>query len=228
MASGTTTGAPPGAPPEPPQQAPPSPPEEKGPSRTDMLFRNRKRLLLALALLVLAVGVAVASTAVFTSSAANPSGTLAAGSLNITNENNKVIFNAPAMVPKDTADGDVTITNTGQSDGIFTVTMKAADLTDTPGPNGGNLSAVLELTITDLGTDKAPGGGDDAVVYGPALFKTPFNVNLPGYTGDKSAWKGAEAHKFRFHVLFADTGSAQNQYQGSTTKTAYTWDAVTK
>src|SRR3954454_780365 len=204
------TGVPPTAPPEPPQQAPPSPPEEKGPSRTDMLFRNRKRLLLALALLVLAVGVAVASTAVFSSSAANPGNIVTSGTLTLTNEGGKVIFTGTNMVPGNVTTGTVKITNTGNVKGAFT--LKQSSLTDDQaGTGGGNLSDVLKLTITDLGADGAAGGtgnNTDFNVYGPTapgdLFKSSpaGGVALPGYPNTNSTWNGGEGHTYEFKVTF--------------------------
>jgi len=50
--------------PAPPAAPPTQPPDEKGPSRFDVLLRDRKRLLIALALLLLAAAVAVGSAAI--------------------------------------------------------------------------------------------------------------------------------------------------------------------
>ena len=215
MASGTT--APPAAPP------PTQPPDEKGPSRFDVLLRDRKRLLIALALLLLAVAVAVGSAAIFTSSSANPTNTFSAGTLKILNDkDNAAILTATGMVPGNSTNGTVTITNTGSASGVFS--LSAGSLTDTPGSGQtAKLSSVLTLQIVDLGSDGqagGTGGAADTTIYGP---NASFD-NMP--TLALGTWQGGEKHTYVFTVKFPDTGSAQNQYQGASTSITYTWNAV--
>src|SRR3954469_18014864 len=123
MASGTPP-APPAAPPNSP------PPDDEGPSRVDVLLRNRKRLLIALALLALAAAIAVGSAAVFSSSSVNPTNTFSSGTLKINNsKEGSAILTASKMVPGESQTGLVTIKNDGDSKGVFS--LDDSNLTDT-------------------------------------------------------------------------------------------------
>ena len=202
-----------------PDPGPPPPPDEKAPSRLDILLKRRRNLLLALLLLLIAVAIAVGSVAVFTSSSVNPENVVSSGALAI--DNNKegaAIFTATGMVPGDTADGLVTIRNSGDVSGRFRLTD--SNLVDTPGPGGGRLSTVLTLRITDVGPDGQPGGGDDVT---PSVYAGSFNP-MPDL--DLGSWSAGEEHTYQFTVGFpADSG---NQFEGSSTKVNYNWDATSE
>ncbi len=209
-------------PPSAPEQTPPG---EEVPSRLKVLWRRRRNLLLALVLLIVAAAVAAGSLAVFSSESANPQNTFSSGSLSI--DNNKegaAIFTAANMLPGDTAQGTVTIRNSGDASGDFSVSDEG--LTDTPGPAGGNLSTALDLTIVDLGPDGVPGGGDDVT---PATYNGRFDA-LP--TVDLGNWVTDEQHTYQFTVTFRDTGvpsgptTGDNAFENASTQVTYAWDAV--
>lgn len=194
--------------------------EPSGRQRLGWLLRNSKLWLVALVLLLLAVAVAGASLAVFTSSSANPNNTFSAGILSQSNsKDNAAILNAANMVPSDTATGQVTITNTGDVAGRFS--LSASDLTDTPGPNGGRLSTVLSLRIHD---DAAAAGTD---VYNGKFNAMPASIDL-------GSWPKGQAHTYTFTVTFPEGGqpgsatTGDNAYQGSSTKVTYNWTAVSE
>ncbi len=188
----------------PPSSAPPA--YEEGPSRFDVLMRNRRRLLIGLALILLASAVAVGSTAVFTSSDANAGNSFAAGDLEV-NAPNEAIFTATNMSPGDTETGTATIENTGSVSGDFTMSAEVTD--NTPGPGGGSLANVLEVTVTDGAT----------VVYPTGSFAGMQDVDL-------GSWIGGEGHTYDFTVEFPETGENQNQFEGASTTVTFTWDAV--
>jgi spore coat-associated protein N len=191
------------------------PVDDEGPSRFDVLLRNKGRLLLALLLLLLAAAVAVGSTAVFTSSSVNPDNTFTAGTLEQSNsKDNAAILTAERMVPGESRNGTVTIENTGDVSGAFS--LSASDITNNPGPNGGNLSQALELTIVDTGP-------------GQTIYNGPF-ASMPRQ--ELGSWGAGESHEYQFTVTFPDSGkpadetSGDNRYEGSATSATYTWDAV--
>ena len=212
---------------------PPSAPEEEAageqdeqvPSRLRVLWRRRRNLLLALFLLLIAAAVAAGSLAVFSSESANPENTFSSGSLSI--DNNKegaAIFTAAKMLPGDTAQGTVTIKNSGDASGDFSLSDEG--LTDTPGPAGGKLSTALDLTIVDLGPNGVPGGGDDVT---PAVYTGRYDA-LP--TVQLGKLDHNEQHTYQFTVTFRDTGvpsgptTGDNAFESASTKVTYTWDAV--
>jgi spore coat-associated protein N len=190
---------------------------EHEPSRFDMLLRNRTRLLLVVLLLLLAVGVAVGSSAVFTSSSVNPDNTFTSGTLSQSNsKEGAAILTASGMVPGQSSDGTVTIKNTGDVSGAFT--LSASGLTDNPGPNGGKLSDVLKLKVVDMGP-------------GTTVYDGPF-ASMPKQ--NLGSWAPAEQHSYRFTVTFPNGGTppsettGDNAYQGSSTSVTYTWDATSQ
>src|SRR3954463_9910570 len=109
------------------------------------LWKQRKWWLIgSLVLLLVAAIVVVASGAVFSSSSANPSNEFSAGVLKQSNsKRGDAILTAEKMVPGEVVTGDVTIKNTGDVKGTFT--LNGGKPRDTPGENGGKLSTVLRL-----------------------------------------------------------------------------------
>jgi spore coat-associated protein N len=190
---------------------------EEGPSRFDVLLRNRRRLLLVLLLILIAAATAYGSLAVFTSSSVNPTNTFSSGTLSQSNSlENAAILTATKMVPGDSRSGTVTIKNTGDVSGRFS--LSASDLTDTPGPNGGSLSQVLRLEVVDT-TDAS------------AVYDGPYD-SMPKQ--DLGSWTADEDHTYEFTVTFPDTGKPEssttgdNAYEGSSTSVTYVWDAVSE
>jgi spore coat-associated protein N len=189
-------------------------PEEEGPSRFDVMLRNRRRLLIGLGLILLAAAVAVGSTAVFTSSSANPGNTVTAGTLEASNDKEgAAILTANRMVPGESKNGTVTISNTGDVSGTFS--LSSSNLSNAPGPNGGRISDVLQLRIAE---------GANAPFY-----NGPYNA-MPKQ--DLGSWPAGEEHTYEFTVTFPQGGqpgsdtTGDNAYEGSSTSIDFTWDAV--
>src|SRR5665647_2983309 len=110
------------------------------------LVARRGWLLLVLLLLVLGCVGATFWGADVTSTGANLGVVFTAGNLQHTNNRaNRAILTATRLVPGGTATGTVTIRNTGDIGGDFS--LSSSDIVDTPGSNGGRLSGVLTLAI---------------------------------------------------------------------------------
>ena len=186
--------------------------EEQPPSRWQALLGNRKRLLIALALLLIAAAVAVGSTAVFTSSSANPGNAFTAGTLEVSGDNGAILSMAN-MVPGDSVDGSATIENTGDVSGAFSLTGEIT--ADAAGPQAGAapLSEALQLTITEGGT----------TVYSGAYDAFPGESPV-----DLGSWGSGTSHTYDFTVTFPDGGASDTQVQGGSTTMKFTWDAVSE
>ena len=184
--------------------------------RTGWVFRNARILILALILLLIAALLVGVSFAVFSTSSANPGNMFTAGTLTSSNDkDNAAILTAERMVPGDTTEGTVRITNTGDSRGQFTLTGSTP--TNTPGPNGGDLSSVLDLTIVM--------DGGATPIYDGKLNALTAPVDL-------GVWDGSDSHEFVFTVTFPEGGTpgsattGDNAYQGSSSQVTYTWNAT--
>jgi spore coat-associated protein N len=184
--------------------------DEEGPSRWDVLMRNRARLAIALLLILLAAMVAVGSTAVFTSGHANPHNTFSSGKLEVTGDD-AAILTADRMVPGDSVDGTGTVQNTGSVPGAFG--LASSDLEDSPGPSGGRLSEVLRLQIVE------PGPSPQTIYDG--RFDSMSRRDL-------GSWGPGEEHTYDFKVTFPEGGAGDNAYQGSSASITFTWDAVSE
>jgi spore coat-associated protein N len=190
---------------------------DEGPSRFDVILRNRKRLLIVLLIVVLAAAVTVGSASVFTSSSANPNNTFTAGTLSQSNsKDNAAILTVSKMVPGESRNGSVTVKNTGDVSGKFS--LSASDLTDTPGKNGGRLSNALQLEVVDT-------------TRSSTVYTGPFS-SMPKQ--DLGSWAANEEHSYRFTVTFPNSGkpagptTGDNAFVGSSTSITYTWDAVSE
>jgi spore coat-associated protein N len=190
--------------------------------RFKVLFgQPRMQVLLTLAVLLLAVSVVIGSGANFTSASANPSNVFTAGNLAHTNSKaGSAILTASLMKPGDTATGTVTITNSGNIAGQFS--LATSSLSDTPGANGGKLSDVLQLKITD---------GTNTIYSGP--IKSVGTVQLPNtFSPSVYSWPAAAAHTYNFTVTFPDAGTpgsantGDNAYKGSSMTIQFDWTAV--
>ena len=165
------------------------------------------KILLSLAALgavsIAAIGGTFANfTATPTSISSNA---FSSGQLTMTRSGTGAIFSADTMKIGDTATGSVTITNTGNLAGAYTL----------QGSSSGNaaLAAQLHLTVykdTDGGT----------AVYDGSLGS--FSASL----GTFAASGGA--HTFYFHVSLPSTGSdaGDNVLQGLSATETFTWTAT--
>ncbi len=184
--------------------SPPEPPSAA--ERFGWLIRHTRMLLLALALLLIALVVAGYSLGAFTSSSANPENTFTSGTMTqVSSHDDQAVLTADGMVPGSTANGTVTIRNAGDASGEFV--LQARDLVDEPGPNGGELSQVLRLVITQDGQPRN--------VYDGPLAE--FDRAQLG------TWDPEEERTFTFEVTLGEVG---NEYQRSAASVTFVWDAT--
>jgi spore coat-associated protein N len=175
-----------------------------------------RKLAGALALLLLSAGMAVGSGASFTAQSASPGNLVTAGALTI--DNNKknaglqgAIFSATNMKPGDSTTGTVAVTNTGDVAGDFSLALSG--ITNTPGPNGGNLSGRLNLHVEDI-----TGAAVDV-----------YDGVVSGYGATKaltSNWAGGASRTYRFTVSWPTGLANDNNYQGSQLEMDFDWSAV--
>lgn len=178
--------------------------------RLGWLVRTWSRWILAIALLLVAVLVGTSWTlGVFSSSAANPRNVVTSGSMSQHNSaQDSAIMRVTGMVPGTTDEGSATIENVGDAAGHFT--LRATEVTDDPGPNGGELSSWLTLSV--YGADR-----DDPLWTGP----------LADLYLDLGPWEPGEVRTFHFEVEMPEAGAAtDNRYQRSQATATYEWDAV--
>lgn len=181
------------------------------------LRQRRTQLLLSLAVLILALAVVVGSGAFFTSTSANPSNVFTAGNLSHSNNHDgAAILTGTLMKPGAVSTGTVTIANSGDIAGDFTLSW--ANRVDTPGPNGGVFSAVLNLRIYDQTTSTE--------VYNGKLNAMPASWAL-------GTWVAGASHTYLFTVTFPDGGrpsgptTGDNAYKRSSVTVDFNWEAIT-
>jgi hypothetical protein len=189
-----------------------------------MLSRHRYMTLAAVALLLAAGAVAAFSGAAFSYRTANPSNTFTAGTLthNNSEDGSAILKLDPLMKPGAVRTGTVTITNTGNLDGKFYLSM--SDLTDVrPGTHGGNLSEVLKLKVVDTTTG--------TTLYNDLLlrdFPKTGTADVPLSLGTFTASGGA--HTYEFTVTFPDGGTppandqGDNRYQNAQLTVQFDWN----
>jgi hypothetical protein len=184
---------------------------ESAPTRWNVLMRNPKRLVIALVLIVIAIAAAAFASATFTSTSANPGNLAATGSLKIDNSNpDAAILTATGLVPGDSRNGSVTISNVGDSAGDFSLTTQ--DLVDTPPTPP--LSGHLDLLIEDVTV--------------PATPTETYRGKLNGVgTVQLGRWASGATHTYRFTLTFPDgTPATDNQYQNAQSTVSFVWNAV--
>lgn len=186
-------------------------------SRMSALLTSPKLMLGSLGVVLVAGVIAVGSGATFTSNSANAANTFSAGILSQSNNVSGAILTAANMKPTTTVNGQVTITNTGNIPGTFTLTKK--NLVDTAGSNGGVLSSILDLKVEDVTVPASP-----VTIYSGKL----------GAMGAQAlgTFAAGAAKTYKFTVTFPDGGTppssttGDNAYKGSSLTVDYSWDAV--
>jgi spore coat-associated protein N len=165
------------------------------------------KILLSLAALgavsVAAIGGTFANfTATPTSIASNA---FASGSLTMTRSGSGAIFSASAMKIGDTGTGSVTITNTGNLAGVYTLA----------GSSSGSAALASQLHLTLY---KDVDGG--TAIYDGGLGSFSAALGTFAASGD--------AHTFYFHVSLPTTGSdaGDNVLQGLSASETFTWSAT--
>lgn len=186
-----------------PAQEPAATPEPTTQQRLAWMGRNSKKLIIALVAIVVAAVVVIFSFSLFTSSSANPGNMVASGNMEIANsEEGLAILTVADLLPGESANGTVQITNVGDAEGDFTLT--ASNLADTPATPA--FSSVLTLVVTDGTTE----------VYNGSLASLG--------TVDLGTWQPDEQRTYAFAVTF--DAAAGNEFQGAQTTLDLTWDAT--
>jgi hypothetical protein len=170
-----------------------------------------RRVVPILVLVALAALAAVALAQVESAPAARLTATAAAGSFEVTNsDDGQPIFAATDIAPGGSADGTVTIEDTGSA--AATLVLHRGDVVDSPGLGGGLLSDRLQLAVVDVTVPGAP-----HTVYAGPLATMAVGELEPG-----------EARTFEFTATLPDAGEPtfQNAVQAASTTVAYTWIAA--
>jgi Ca2+-binding RTX toxin-like protein len=138
----------------------------------------------------------------------------ATGALSVSNSRDgTAIFAAANLSPGDTTEGEVTIGNTGTGAGALS--LADSDLSDAPGVNGGMVSEMISLRVTEV----TRGAADP--VYSGGLAEMP-ELQL-------GALPAGSARTYRFEVSLAENGAAStdwsgdNAYQRASASVSYDW-----
>lgn len=164
------------------------------------------RLLLAAA--VVAV-VALALGRGGAGQAAEPVAMVAGGALSqLNSKDGSAILSASGMGPGDSAEGTVTVGNTGTVDGAFALSHPGVQ--DSPGTGGGALSTRLRLVVEDVTAPQ------------PALVYSGEIAGMPAIA--LGTFRPGEERTYRFTVSFPDGGdSGDDAYQGAAMSVQYDW-----
>lgn len=187
-------------------------------SRISVILSSPRHLLGALLVALLAVGAVVGSGASFTSKSANPSNTFSAGNLAQSNsKEGAAVLTATKMLPGETTSGTVTITNSGDVAGTFT--LSKTSLSDTAGPNGGKLTGLLDLKVEEVPSKGSP--------------KTVYSGKVDAMAAQSlGSFAASEARTYQFTITFPNGGTpsspttGDNAYKGSSMSVGYQWDAA--
>jgi hypothetical protein len=144
---------------------------------------------------------------------------LANGTLSLSNSlNEAAVLSVQNLKPGDSRSGQVTITNTGTLGGAFSLSQ--ANLSDTPGPNGGRLSDRLQLSVQQVSN----GGSTVSSVYSGAM--SGLNSRQLGTIA------AGEPRTYRFTATLPDGGHpagpgvGDNAVQRSAVRADYVWTAT--
>jgi spore coat-associated protein N len=174
---------------------------------------RRRRSLIVLLLAALCLGTASMSMAQFTDSDTS-SGAFTTGTLDIATSPS-TLFTVTAMVPGDTVNATLTISNGGTIQLRYAMTSSSTN-TDTKA-----LRDQLTLTVKTVGTSCALFDGTQ--VYSGALSAAAFGSTSQGQqAGDRSLDAAtSELLCFRVNLPLA----SGNGFQGATTSTTFTFSA---
>jgi hypothetical protein len=175
--------------------------------RMKVMFGQRRIMILAtLAILVLAAAALAASSANFTAQSANAGNVFTTGALEMSNDQPASAWlSTSLMVPGQSKEGTVTIGNTGNVDGVFTLRVAKSDETK-------GFAGVLELRIT--GTD----GTDWSGTLDQAVAASPISLSTIG---------GGDDVEYTIRATFPDQGAdIDNLYQTAGVTAGFTWNAA--
>ncbi len=172
-----------------------------------------QKLVGALFALLLAATMAVGSGANFNSTSANPGNVVTAGNLmHVNGKNGTPIMTVTRIRPGQSQSGTVTISNTGDIDGVFTL-AKSVSVDSTAPANP--FAERLNLTITN---------GDGDVMYAGLL--SDLQADGPS-TGSLLA--DGDTDTYTFAVEFLDGGApngSDNIYQSANVTADFDWELV--
>jgi hypothetical protein len=132
-----------------------------------------------------------------------------------TNSNSGALLTAARIKPGDSTTGTVDITNSGDINGVFT--LSKSNLTDTPSSPA--FSSKLDLKIEDLGDPTASPAATPVVKYNGKLGSLGATA-LGTFTPN-------EKHRYKFTLTFPDGGAgADNAYKGASTSVQFDWESV--
>ncbi|MDQ1741630.1 MAG: spore coat-associated protein [Pseudonocardiales bacterium] len=178
-----------------------------------------RKIVGALFVLSLAAMMAVASGASFTSTSANAGNIVTAGTLSHSNSAAPgAILSISKIRPGESQSGYTDITNTGDVDGVFTLSESNVSDSDLANP----LSAKLDVVVDDLGDPAAPTA---------PVQKYSGKLGAMGARAMGTLASG-DVHRYRFTVKFPDGGipagptSGDNAYKGGSTTVDYDWESV--
>ncbi len=175
-----------------------------------------RKLVGALAVLMLAAMMAVASGASFTATSANAGNIVTAGTLSHGNSQSGAILSVDNLMPGDSAVGTVTLSNTGDGAGVFSLTKSNVANSDPAHP----FSEKLDLLVQDV-SDATP-----VTMYSGKL----------GAMGVRPAGTIAagSSREYRFTVTFPDGGlpsgpdAGDNLYKNDSVTVDYNWESVSQ
>ena len=122
------------------------------------------------------------------------------------------VFSAERLVPGWSADGEVSISNSGDTPGQFRLAL--THLRETPGPQGGRLSRRLRLAVTEID------GGRRTAIYDGRL--SDLGVR------DLSVLEPGDRRGYHFTMSFPDAGphGADDPVQGGRVEAGFLWTAA--
>ena len=177
-----------------------------------------QKLVGALLVLMLAAMMAVASGASFTSTSANVGNIVTAGTLthsNTTGNPDHTILNVDNLMPGKSASGTVTLGNTGDGDGVFS--LQKSNLVDSDPAHP--FSAKLDLVIEDVTDPLAP------------TVKYTGKLGAMGTRAMGTILAG-QSKTYKFTVTFPDGGvptapdAGDNIYKNASVTVDYDWESV--
>lgn len=158
---------------------------------------------------------AVGSGANFNATSANAGNIVTAGDLKNSNSGG-VLLNIDKLKPGETRNGGtVTLKNTGDLPGVFTLAMSG--LSDTLGTGGGQLSDRVKVKIDEYAED---GSGAPTTRYNNHINQLTSPIAL-------GTWAPAEGHQYKFSVTFVDgTPAVVNPYKKASSAMTFDWESV--
>jgi hypothetical protein len=189
--------------------------DTKTPSHILSRIGGRAGLALFGALTVASLAATTMSLAYFTDTDAAGGNAFTTGTIALGLNPTSAIFSSGAMMPGDTANGTLVVSNTGTAQLRYAVTSSSTNA------DGKGLNAQLTVTIKTLGTSCATFDGTS--LYSGALSAAAMgDVTVGAQAGDRTlAAASAETLCFRA-TLPSGTGNA---YQGATTTATFTFES---